>query len=162
MSAKQKIRWVPFSPVFSKCESAGSKFHTIATQLSSYSNEDSTIEQHAKLEFERERIRRSHSRREPEYRRLMAAANLLVDLVKQGWQVRIESGEVEVRRPDHLSAISDSGKVSRSDYLSISSNSRKSIRMQLHAQRNEQLRKELLGRWRPRDVIAVTGFRFFR
>jgi hypothetical protein len=142
MSAKQKIGWVPFSPVFSKCKSAGRKFHTIAVQLAEYSNEESTLEQHAKLEVERERIRRSHSRRESEYRRLMAAASLLVDLVKQGWQVRIKSGEVEVGRPDHLFPVSDCGKLSRSDYLSIASDSRKLIRMQLHAQRNEQLRKE--------------------
>jgi hypothetical protein len=127
MSAEEKIDWVPLSPVFPKCESAGREFREIAVRLSGYSNEESTLEQHAKLEIERERIRSSYSRREPEYRRLMAAANLLVDLVKQGWRVRTESGEVEVGRPDHLSAVSDS---------------RKLIRMQLYAQRNEQLRKE--------------------
>lgn len=127
MITKEKIQWITFAPSFSMDGTALQKFSEVSMQLRKFNKEKRDLEQHTALERERKRILSSCDAKDMQYHKLVVALNLLVDVVKQGWLVRIRSGQVQVGRPD---------------CVVHSTNDRSVIRMQLYAQRNEQLRKK--------------------
>lgn len=127
MTAKQKIHWVEFSPSLSDSITAKKKFKEAIVALRKFNKGDRDARRHLELECERKRILSLYKARETGYQRSVSAINLLIDIIKQGWQIRERKGKVELGRPDHLADDCDS---------------RSMIRMQLYAQRNEQLREK--------------------
>jgi len=130
MKAKTKNKWIPFSPTFTNKTNAGKCFYDVAAGLRNYNNTERNVERHRVLELERKKIVSSYGRhndKDTEYHKFTSAANILIDLVKQGWKIRIRGGQIQLGRPTH--------EVSNS-------NSRALIRMQLYAERDEQLRKK--------------------
>ena len=127
MTAKQKIDWVEFSPSLSVSTTAKKKFKEAVVALRRYNKGSRDTERHIELERERKRILSLYKARENGYQQSVSAINLLIDIIKQGWQIRQRRGKVELGRPDHLADECDS---------------RSMIRMQLYAQRNEQLREK--------------------
>ncbi len=130
MKTKTKTKWIPFSPTFINGTNAGKSFYNIAVGLRNFNSTKKNVERHNALEVERKKIissYRHHNDKDDEYRKFTSAVNILIDLVKQGWKIRIREGQIQLGRQTHEVC---------------NSNSRTLIRMQLHAERNEQLRKE--------------------
>ena len=130
MKTKTNTQWIPFTPTFINGTNAGKCFYNIVAGLRKFNSTEKNVERHNALEVERKKIISSymhHKDKDDEYRKFTSAANILIDLVKQGWIIRIREGQIQLRRPTHEVC---------------NSNSRTLIRMQLHAERNEQLRKE--------------------
>lgn len=130
MKTDTTTKWIPFAPTFAKATKAGKHFRDIAEALRKFNSVEKNTDCHEALEQERKNIissYKSHQYKNKEYRKFTSAVNVLVDLVKQGWKVRIREGQVQLGRPTHQ--IGDA-------------TTRSLIRMQLLAERNEQLRKE--------------------
>jgi hypothetical protein len=130
MKTKTKTQWIPFSPTFINGTNAGECFYNIVVGLRKFNSTRKNVERHNALEVEREKIISSyvhHKDKDDEYRKFTSAVNILIDLVKQGWKIRIREGQIQLGRPRH-----EAGNI----------NSRALIQMQHHAERNEQLRKK--------------------
>jgi hypothetical protein len=130
MKTGTTAKWIPFAPTFAKAAKAGKHFRDIAKALRKFNSVEKNTDRHETLERERKNIMssyKSHHLANEECRKFTSAVNVLVDLVKQGWKVRIREGQVQLGRPTHQ--IGDA-------------TTRSLIRMQLLAERNEQLRKE--------------------
>ncbi len=127
MTAKQNIEWIEFSPSLPRSSTAKKKLKETVVALRKFNKGDRDARRHLELERERKRILSLYKARETGYQKSVSAINLLIDIIKQGWKIRERKGKVELGRPDHLTDDCDS---------------RSMIRMQLYAQRNEQLREK--------------------
>ena len=125
---KAKRQWIGFAPTFPEKSSLHVSFREIAVQLRRFNKIEKNNDVHVELENERNRIQISQQKRKGRVdAKFVASINLLVDLIKLDWRIRIKSDQVQVGRPEHNAD---------------NPNSREQIRMQLHAERNEQLRKK--------------------
>lgn len=127
MSIPETVTWISFNPALSPKSRVRAALLDIIKDLKQFSKEEITTDKQVELERRRSVIIESCDRNIPDYRKFVAAINLLIDLLKQGWQLRSYGKDIKIGRPDYLKSEEDS---------------RNYIRLQLHAERNEQLREE--------------------
>ncbi len=127
MDTRKTLKWIPFDPAYSKRSKCRAILLDTIKDLKSFSREEITTDKQVELERRRTIILQSYSVNDPDYRKFVTTVNLLVDLLKQGWQLRSYGKNIKIGRPDYLNSEEDS---------------RAYVRLQLHAERNEQLREE--------------------
>ncbi len=117
--------WILVSPEFNGDAGASEVFEAYANDMRKYNNIGLDTERHNELEHERKKMMRRF-RGSVDKQRLIAVLHIMIDLVKQGWQVQKKRGDIYLCRPNHV--LKEEG-------------SREVIRMQHYAERNEQLKK---------------------
>lgn len=127
MDSPKDITWISFNPAFSLKSETQAVLLDIIKNLKNFSREEITTDRQSELERRRTAILESYSINNPNYRKFVAVINLLIDLLKQGWQLKSYNRNIKIGRPDNLNTENDS---------------RNYIRLQLHAERNEQLKEE--------------------
>jgi len=127
MDGPKAITWISFNPAFSRKSKTQAVLLNVIKNLKKFSRKEITTDRQSELEQRRIALLESYSINNPDYRKYIAAINLLIDLLKQGWQLKSYKRNIKIGRPDNLYTENDS---------------RNYIRMQLHAERNEQLKEE--------------------
>lgn len=124
---KSNIPWISFCPTHLSA-TATKRLLELAGEVKGVCATEDVGLRNQLLERVRKRLA-THRPRRPakDEQRLLTAANIFIDLAKQGWLVNVESGVVQIARPTNpLDPEAD----------------RQHIRQQLHAERDEQLRQE--------------------
>jgi hypothetical protein len=124
---KSTVPWIPFCPTHLSA-TATKRLLELAGEVKGVCATEDVGQRNQLLERVRKRLG-SHRPRRPskDDQRLLTAANILVDLGKQGWMVNVENGVLQIARPTNpLDPEAE----------------RQHIRQQLHAERDEQLRQE--------------------
>jgi hypothetical protein len=120
------VNWIAYSPVALSARTTAA-LAEVAGRLQAVRLSADAVDR--AITVERMRRREAEglvAERAPDRARALAALHILLDLVKQGWDVRATKGKVEVSRPfNPLDPEQD----------------RLRIRQQLHAERDEQLRQ---------------------
>jgi hypothetical protein len=125
--AKDNPVKIEFMPKFSGSANAVGEFIQVARDIKALLAKTSDIPDNVLLERHRTSVLSKRLRMKEESKQAFwAAVSVLIDIVKQGWEIIIEKKTVYVRRP-----------VIRSKNKNVDL-----IRSQLHAERNEQLTKE--------------------
>lgn len=124
---KSTAPWIPFSPNRLSA-TAVKRLLELAREVKAICATRGVCERNQLLERVRKRLGNHRPRRpSKDAQRQLAAANVFLDLAKQGWMVNVENNVICVARPTNpLDPEAD----------------RQHIRQQLHAERDEQLRQE--------------------
>lgn len=124
---KSTVPWIPFCPTHLSA-TATKRLLELAGEVKGVCATEDVGLRNQLLERVRKRLGNARPRRPAkDEQRLLAAANIFLDLAKQGWIVNVEGGVVQIARPTNpLDPEAD----------------RQHIRQQLHAERDEQLRQE--------------------
>lgn len=141
---------IPFAPRFPS-RTLDSHFRKIVeSSLAGVHTRTGEEELHVMLEKKRKEIVREYERKAPKgWLHLLSAVNVLIDLLKQGWRLEVNSDDVSLWRPCH--------------YLDVEQG-RDKIREQHHAARSEQLttpsvrsfiRSMEMKRLRGKDFVSI-------
>ena len=89
--------WLPINPSFGRFRKAKMQYLSLARQLQRWlrNNNDATVLQEIRLSF----LNHENEFRRDIWPTFKAAGLLLMDLVEQGWNIRIRTGTVEVSQP---------------------------------------------------------------
>jgi hypothetical protein len=124
---KIAVVWIPFAPTDFPA-AATKRLLDLALEVKGICPTHNVGDRNQLLERIRKRLEHDRLRRTgKDSQRFVVAANILLDLAKQGWIVNVDAAEIKVARPiNPLDPEAD----------------RQHIRQQLHAERDEQLRQE--------------------
>ena len=92
----------PFNPAFSLKSKTQAVLLNVIKNLKTFSREEITTERQSELEQHRIALLESYGINNPDYRKYIAVINLLIDLLKQGWQLKSYNRGIKIGRPDNL------------------------------------------------------------
>jgi hypothetical protein len=133
------LEWLQFAPTLPEGSLAEKVFRKFAKDLSALLSKEDDPERNSLIELCRRRAVQDKPRCEASARQLfVSAVQVLSDLSKQGWEIRVRGGKIKLSRPNAEEAEEEEP---RNDACSTATSLKERVRTQLHAERDEQLRQ---------------------